>query len=244
MQPETSHWDKARRSRPPRRSSPSARKCGPQETTIARSAHRAPASRTCTSMVRATLILRADGAMTTFGAPGWNGLGGTTIPSGLIDSDPGQAGDQPPSLSCCALPTPLDPVGSQMGFWYRYASPGPYFPCVTSSGTPPNFDTVSGTPDNTINQSRLFDSDRVQPDWLPVQLYDTQAGSIAWNGTKLTISGTVFIRRQRENQWDRHVRRRGHDRTYPARSRCAMATKCVPTQLATTRRGTRTRRHS
>ena len=61
--------------------------------------------------------------------PGAGNTGGTTIPAGLLA--------QTPTLTCCAVPS------SQMGFWYRYASPGPYFPCVTSSGSAflPQFDS-------------------------------------------------------------------------------------------------------
>jgi Tfp pilus assembly protein PilX len=108
--------------------------------------------------------------------------GGTTIPSMLLT--------QIPTLTCCSVP-PAVPT-SQMGFWYRYASPGPYFPCVTSSGTPPKFDTVSGTPDNTINESAYSTGSPFNLTGAPYSC-TTPSGSISWNGTKMTIDGTVYI---------------------------------------------------
>jgi hypothetical protein len=106
--------------------------------------------------------------------PGAN-QGGTTIPATLIT--------QIPTLTCCAVPS------SQIGFWYRYSSPGPYFACVTSSGTVPVFDT-----DTTLNNSAGAGAPQ---DLTPAGSYSctTAGGQITWNaGTKaLTIGGTVYI---------------------------------------------------
>jgi hypothetical protein len=110
-----------------------------------------------------------------------------------------------PTLTCCspiAWAAPADgashpaipPSPSYMGFWYLNAGLGPKTPCATSSGTPPRFDTLSGTPDNTINQSA----------YLPGSPFDLTGASysctsadgktkLAWDGTNLTIKGTVFI---------------------------------------------------
>jgi hypothetical protein len=121
--------------------------------------------------------------------PGGMNQGGTTIPLDLIDIDPVQAGTQLPTLSCCTLPTPLDPVGSQMGFWYRYSSPGPYFPCATSSGTVPVFDTNT-TLDNSAGGGSA-------QNLTPNTSYSctTPGGSISWDASanKLKVDGTVYI---------------------------------------------------
>jgi hypothetical protein len=90
-----------------------------------------------------------------------------------------------------------------MGFWYMNAGlgprstggpPGPTSPCATSSGSPPRFDTASGTPDNTINQSAYS---QISPfDLTGAQYSCTSADGktkLAWDGTTLTIQGTVFI---------------------------------------------------
>jgi hypothetical protein len=106
--------------------------------------------------------------------PGTN-QGGTTIPPTLIT--------QIPTLTCCAVPS------SQIGFWYRFSSPGPYFGCVTSSGTVPVFDT-----DTTLNNSA---GGGAPQNLTPAGSYSctTAGGQITWNaGTKtLTIGGTVYI---------------------------------------------------
>jgi Tfp pilus assembly protein PilX len=81
--------------------------------------------------------------------------------------------------------------------WYLVANPGPYYPCATSSGTPPVFDTGQGSPpgsavyrNNSLNSGTPFNL-------TPASSYTctTVAGELSWNAaTKvLTIKGTVFI---------------------------------------------------
>jgi hypothetical protein len=81
-----------------------------------------------------------------------------------------------------------------MGFWYLNAGLGPKTPCATFSGTPPRFDTVSGTPDNTINQSAYLAG---SPFDLTGANYSCTTADgqtkLAWDGTTLTIKGTIFI---------------------------------------------------
>jgi hypothetical protein len=81
-----------------------------------------------------------------------------------------------------------------MGFWYLNAGLGPKSPCATSSGAPPKFDTASGTPDNTINQSAYTQASPF--DFTGANYSCTSAdgkNKLAWDGTTLTIKGTVFI---------------------------------------------------
>jgi Tfp pilus assembly protein PilX len=109
--------------------------------------------------------------------PGAGNTGGTTIPAGLLS--------QVPTLTCCAVPA------SQMGFWYRYASPGPNYPCVTSSGGTylPQFDN-----DLVLNQSANGGAAvDLTPNNHPYSC-TTPGGTIQWDGTsKLIIGGTVYI---------------------------------------------------
>src|SRR3954453_5037526 len=118
-----------------------------------------------------------DNVFTT--GPGGLNQGATTIPSTLLT--------QIPTLSCCSMPPAASP--SQMGYWYRFASPGPYFPCVTSSGTVPVFDTNTAL-DNSA-------SGAAAQDLTPASSYSctTPGGSISWNASakQLTIDGTVYI---------------------------------------------------
>jgi hypothetical protein len=81
--------------------------------------------------------------------------------------------------------------------WYLVSNPGPYYPCTTSSGTPPVFDTGQGSApgsavyrNNSLNSGSPFNL-------TPPSSYTctTVAGELSWNAaTKvLTIKGTVFI---------------------------------------------------
>jgi Tfp pilus assembly protein PilX len=100
--------------------------------------------------------------------PGPANTGGTSIPSTLLNPIP--------SLS--AIP-----------FWYQFSSPGPDFPCVTSSGTVPVFDT-----NTTLDNSAGGGSPQ---NLTPNTSYSctTASGSIAWNAStqKMTVTGTVYI---------------------------------------------------
>jgi hypothetical protein len=123
----------------------------------------------------------------------WGVIHDNIIPPGYLTT---------PTLTCCApmaWAAPADGAShpaspSYIGFWYLNAGLGPKTPCATSSGSPPRFDTVSGTPDNTINQSAY-------PAGSPFDLtganYSCTSADgqtkLAWDGTTLTIKGTVFI---------------------------------------------------
>jgi hypothetical protein len=118
-----------------------------------------------------------------------------------------------PTLTCCgadpANPASTTPVAwaapangtshpapagqpSYMGFWYLNAGLGPKSPCASPSL--PRFDTVSGTADNTINESAYT---RGAPFDLTGAAYSCTSADgqtkLAWDGTTLTIKGTVFI---------------------------------------------------
>jgi hypothetical protein len=132
----------------------------------------------------------------------WAQTADNTIPPGFITK---------PTLTCCSATTPTTTVGwappadgtshpatapspSYMGFWYLNAGLGPKSPCATSTGAPPRFDTASGTADNTINESAYS---RAAPFDLTGAPYSCTSADgqtkLAWDGTTLTIKGTVFI---------------------------------------------------
>lgn len=81
--------------------------------------------------------------------------------------------------------------------WYLNASPGPYYPCATSSGTPPVFDTDQygpGAPSATYRNGSL---NPTPFNLTPPVSYSckTAGGEISWDATKdvLTLNGTVYI---------------------------------------------------
>jgi hypothetical protein len=131
----------------------------------------------------------------------WSLVTGSTIPPGIITI---------PKLTCClpyagsalvlattkpeAVTTPATP--SVLGFWYRNAFIGPNSLCVTSTGTPPRFDTPTGAdgPDGIIDQSATASR---PPFDLTGATYSckTAKGELSYDaGTKkLTVEGSVFI---------------------------------------------------
>jgi hypothetical protein len=123
----------------------------------------------------------------------WGVVHDNVIPPGYLTA---------PTLTCCspiAWAAPADGAShpgnpSYMGFWYLNAGLGPKTPCATSSGTPPRFDTVSGTPDNTINQSAYAMGSPFDLTGAPYNCTSADGKTkLAWDGTTLTIKGTVFI---------------------------------------------------
>jgi len=92
----------------------------------------------------------------------------------------------------------IAPPLPQFDSWYLNASPGPYYPCATVSGTPPAFDNDQGlrtAPDAT----KRNDSLNALPvaDLTPPASYTckTSVGELSWNAASrvLTVNGTVFI---------------------------------------------------
>ena len=130
----------------------------------------------------------------------------STAPSAAADTDKiwGAAVDTvlptpftPPTITCCSpVPwtAPADgtthpATTSYMGFWYLNAGLGPKSPCGSSTGTPPTFDN-----DATINQSAYATGSPFDLTGAPYNCTSTDGQTkLAWNGTTLTIKGTVFI---------------------------------------------------
>src|SRR5262249_45253249 len=87
----------------------------------------------------------------------------------------------------------LPPVNSNTDGWYPYASPGPFRPCTTKSGTVPVFDNmttdpVTGglVPDMTIagDVPGIFDLAPGASDYT----CSTSRGTLAWNHTTHTLT--------------------------------------------------------
>jgi hypothetical protein len=80
--------------------------------------------------------------------------------------------------------------------WYLNANPGPYYPCLQSSGTPPTFDTDQGSA-SAPNAAKRNNSIPTVVDLTPSSSYTCKgsAGELSWNATTkvLTANGTIFI---------------------------------------------------
>ena len=80
--------------------------------------------------------------------------------------------------------------------WYLNANPGPYYPCLTTSGTPPAFDNDQGSAASPNPAKRNHSLSTVQ-NLTPSTSYTcaSSAGELSWNATTrvLTANGTIFI---------------------------------------------------
>jgi Tfp pilus assembly protein PilX len=80
--------------------------------------------------------------------------------------------------------------------WYLNSNPGPYYPCLQTSGTPPTFDTDQG-PATAPNVAKRNNSIPTVVDLTPSSSYTCKGsgGELSWNATTkvLTANGTIFI---------------------------------------------------
>ena len=80
--------------------------------------------------------------------------------------------------------------------WYLNSNPGPYYGCLTQSGTPPTFDTDQGSASAPSATHRNNSIGTVQ-DLTPSTSYTCKgsAGELSWNASTkvLTANGTIFI---------------------------------------------------
>jgi hypothetical protein len=95
-------------------------------------------------------------------------------------------------------PAAVSPPVVYWDSWYLNSSPGPYFPCSTTSGTPPTFDNLVAAPtaSDAVRQSYRNDSAGTF-NLTPASSYTcrTGGGELSWNASTktLTASGTIFI---------------------------------------------------
>jgi hypothetical protein len=97
-----------------------------------------------------------------------------------------------------ATPSAITPPVVDWNSWYLNASPGPYYPCTTTSGAPPTFDNLVALPSALDSVKLSYRNDSVGiTDLTPATSYTckTAAGELSWDaGTKtLTAKGTIFI---------------------------------------------------
>src|SRR5919201_1071966 len=80
--------------------------------------------------------------------------------------------------------------------WYLNSNPGPYYGCLTQSGTPPTFDNDQGSSASPSATHRNNSITTVQ-DLTPSSSYTCKGsgGELSWNASThvLTANGTIFI---------------------------------------------------
>src|SRR5207253_74209 len=79
--------------------------------------------------------------------------------------------------------------------WYLNANPGPFYPCTTSTGPVPTFDTDqnSQSPSSNTRNNSLLTAFNLTPSSSYTCI--TDGGQISWNAAThaLTLAGTIFI---------------------------------------------------
>jgi hypothetical protein len=90
----------------------------------------------------------------------------------------------------------LTPPAADWTKWYLNANPGPYYPCLEQSGTPPVFDNDQGSPSNP-DPTKRNNSVLTVFDLTSAVSYTckTAGGELSWNASThvLTVQGTVYI---------------------------------------------------
>jgi hypothetical protein len=92
-----------------------------------------------------------------------------------------------------AIPNP------DLNGWYQKASPGPYKPCTTISGTPPTFDNDQGATYDPAKRNRSvtgsYDLTKTGSYTCRTMLGSEILGELSWNDSTnvLTVKGTIFI---------------------------------------------------
>jgi hypothetical protein len=97
-----------------------------------------------------------------------------------------------------SAPSGVAPPTVNWDNWYLNASPGPYFACTTTSGTPPTFDSpVAAMSASDATKLTYQNNNQVTQNLTPAASYTckTAAGELSWNASTnvLTISGTIFV---------------------------------------------------
>jgi hypothetical protein len=90
----------------------------------------------------------------------------------------------------------LTPPAADWTKWYLNGDPGPYYPCVEKSGTPPTFDNDQGSA-TAPDPARRDNSVLTVFELTPALSYvcKTAGGELSWNASThvLTIKGTIYI---------------------------------------------------
>jgi hypothetical protein len=93
-------------------------------------------------------------------------------------------------------PATSAPPTADWDAWYLNSNPGPYYPCLTTSGTPPTFDNDQGSAASP-NVAKRNNSVTTLQDLTPSTSYTCtgSGGALSWNASThvLTANGTIFI---------------------------------------------------
>jgi hypothetical protein len=94
-------------------------------------------------------------------------------------------------------PPAIPPPSVDWEGWYANANPGPYYPCTTTSGTPPLFESGDQGVLPNVDLTKRNNSIPSVVDLTPAASYSchTVAGDLSWDAVNkvLTVNGTMYI---------------------------------------------------
>jgi hypothetical protein len=142
-----------------------------------------------------------------------NTIGTTTtkVSSAAIGGICSKSNPQPASQSPCtggaavhiyadavfSNPPAIPPPNVDWNAWYANANPGPYYPCTTTTGTPPAFESGDQGVLPNVDLTKRNNSIVSVVDLTPASSYSchTVGGDLTWNAiTKvLSVNGTMYI---------------------------------------------------
>ena len=94
-------------------------------------------------------------------------------------------------------PPAIPPPSVDWNAWYANANPGPYYPCTTTTGTPPLFESGDQGVLPNVDLTKRNNSIPSVVDLTPSASYSchTVGGDLTWDAVSkvLTVNGTMFI---------------------------------------------------
>jgi hypothetical protein len=160
------------------------------------------------SVLKGPLIVGGSVAMTDGNTIGTSAakISMAAIGNGCSKSNPAAASQNPCTGgaavkifadSVSSNPPAIPPPNVDWNAWYSNANPGPYYPCTTSSGTPPAFESGDQGVLPNIDVTKRNNSIPTVVDLTPSTSYSchTVAGDLNWNATTkvLSVNGTMYI---------------------------------------------------
>jgi hypothetical protein len=160
------------------------------------------------SLLKGPLVVGGSVTMTNANTIGTasNKINFAAIGNGCSKSNPAAAsqnpctGGAPVHIFADAVsssPPPIPPPTVNWDAWYANANPGPYYPCTTTSGTPPLFESGDQGVLPNVDLTKRNNSIGAVVDLTPSASYSCQtvAGELTWDAVNkvLTVNGTMFI---------------------------------------------------
>ena len=160
------------------------------------------------SLLKGPVVVAGSVTMTngnTIGTPA-NKITLAAIGNGCSKSNPGAASQNPCTGGAAvhiyadavsSTPPAIPPPSVDWNAWYANSNPGPYYPCTTTTGTPPLFESGDQGVLPNVDLTKRNNSIPTVVDLTPSTSYSCQtaAGELTWDAaTKvLTVNGTMFI---------------------------------------------------